>query len=73
MRDYAGFTAKASAGDKQSNYSECVRAQIFRRNHTNVTSLDGLKALLRYNDYKNDELSLGNPANAIASRYDLRE
>ena len=30
-----------------------------------------MRKLMRYNDYKNDPLSLGNPAYAISSRGDL--
>lgn len=32
-----------------------------------------MKKFIRYNDYKNDALSNGNPGNAISSRLDLLE
>lgn len=49
--------------------SQCPRAQIFRRNATDVTNLVSMKALMRYNNYEHDPLSGGDPGNAIASRY----
>lgn len=36
-----------------------------------VVDMDSFKAILRYNDYKNDPISNGNPYNAICSRGDL--
>ena len=35
--------------------------------------MESMKYLMRYNDYKNDPYSLGNPINAICSRGDLEE
>lgn len=35
--------------------------------------MEAFRSLIRYNDWENDPLSLGNPSNAIASRYDLRK
>lgn len=34
--------------------------------------MESMKYLMRYNDYKNDPYSLGNPMNAICSRADLQ-
>lgn len=34
--------------------------------------MESMKYLMRYNDYKNDNYSLGNPMNAICSRPDLQ-
>jgi len=53
------------------NYEKCPRANIFRRDEPKVSSLSGLQWILRENDYLHDPLSLGDPANAISSRYDL--
>ena len=36
-----------------------------------VVDMDSYKAIMRYNDYKNDPYSHGNPMNAICSRGDL--
>jgi hypothetical protein len=53
------------------DYHTCARANIFRRDQGKVHSIDDFKKLIRYNDYQNDPLSLGNPSFAVASRIDL--
>ncbi len=52
-------------------YETAPRARIFRRDAANVTCLADMKRLLRYNRFQTDPLSGGNPAAAIAARYDL--
>uniref|UniRef100_A0A3B3HSJ2 Phospholipase B-like n=1 Tax=Oryzias latipes TaxID=8090 RepID=A0A3B3HSJ2_ORYLA len=54
------------------------RAQIFRRNQTQVTDLDSMIRLMRYNNFKEDPLSMcegcnppQNGENAISARSDL--
>ncbi len=39
------------------SYELAPRAQIFRRDQTNVVDLDSFKYIMRYNDYKNDPYS----------------
>ncbi|KAL9649727.1 hypothetical protein ABK040_009542 [Willaertia magna] len=63
--------AKKPGAEHVLSYQSCARANIFRRDQTKVSSIDTLKKLLRYNDFKSDPLSLKNPAYAICSRYDL--
>ena len=53
------------------DYDTCVRAKIFRREQSKVNSIDTYKELIRFNNYLNDEYSLGNPSYSIAARYDL--
>lgn len=53
------------------DHDKCIRAQIFNRDHKNVKDIDSLKTLMRYNNYKIDELSKNNPGFAIACRRDL--
>ena len=55
------------------DYDTCVRAKIFRREQYTVNSIETYKELIRYNNYKEDEFSLGNPSYSIAARYDLNE
>lgn len=65
---YKHYTAKHG---EEFSYEHCPRAQIFKRDQGKVNSVDGLKALMQYNDYLHDPLSKGCPGNAIASRFDL--
>uniref|UniRef100_A0A915E929 Phospholipase B-like n=1 Tax=Ditylenchus dipsaci TaxID=166011 RepID=A0A915E929_9BILA len=59
------------------SWSQCPRARMFKRDHANVTDLDTLTKLMRYNNYKKDEFSKCdcNPPYtaeaAISSRGDL--
>jgi hypothetical protein len=53
------------------SWDHCPRANIFRRDQGTVINLADMQHLMRSNDYKNDPLSLGDPGNAIASRFDL--
>ncbi|XP_017571527.1 phospholipase B-like 1 [Pygocentrus nattereri] len=55
------------------SYDLCPRAKIFRRDQGSVTDLASLKHIMRYNDYKNDPYSEGNPCKSICCRNDLRE
>ena len=53
------------------DYSGSDRPVIFRREQTNVNSLEDFKKIMRYNNYQEDECSQNNAAWTIASRYDL--
>ena len=53
------------------DYSGSDRPIIFRKQHTNVNSLEDFKWIMRYNNYEEDECSQKNAAWTIASRYDL--
>ena len=53
------------------HYNESSRAQIFKRDQNKIKSSDYFKKMLRYNDYKNDNLSHSEPILTIAPRSDL--
>ena len=55
------------------NYSNCSRALIFKREQNRIKSNKDFEYLMRYNDYKNDNLSYKDPSLAIACRSDLNE
>ncbi|XP_062335377.1 phospholipase B-like 1 [Osmerus eperlanus] len=55
------------------SYDLCPRAKIFRRDQAGVKDLDSLKYIMRYNDYKNDPYSKGDPCKSICCRNDLKQ
>jgi len=52
-------------------YQNNPRAEIFRQRSGDVANLAGMKTLMRYNDYKHDNISQGSPGLQISSRFDL--
>uniref|UniRef100_A0AAZ1XX45 Phospholipase B-like n=1 Tax=Oreochromis aureus TaxID=47969 RepID=A0AAZ1XX45_OREAU len=55
------------------SYDLCPRAKIFRRDQCGVKDLESLKRIMRFNDYKKDPYSKGDPCKSICCRNDLRE
>jgi len=54
-----------------NTHAMAPRAQIFRRDEGLIVDFATLKQVMRSNNYKTDPYSLGNPGNAICSRFDL--
>jgi len=67
----SGYPEQFSQYGDAYSYSKCPRAQIFNRDYAKAGTIDGMQWIMRYNDYKNDPLSMGDPGNAISSRFDL--
>ncbi|KNC83961.1 hypothetical protein SARC_03825 [Sphaeroforma arctica JP610] len=67
----SGWSDKYEKGGDEWSHEKCPRANIFRQQQSSVTDMDSMKRMLRYNDYENDPLSLGQPGNAVAGRWDL--
>ncbi|KAJ0397666.1 hypothetical protein P43SY_007739 [Pythium insidiosum] len=66
------LNASLSSNDSESwSYTNCSRARIFQRDAPTVSTIGDLKRLLRLNRWRSDPLSQGDPAHAIAARYDL--
>lgn len=55
------------------SYDLAPRAKIFRRDQGNVNDMTSMKYIMRYNNYKVDPYSMGDPCNAICCREDLNE
>jgi len=68
LSGYPAIVAHYGTGE---SYDLAPRAKIFRRDHTNVTSLDSFKYLMRYNNWQNDPFSEESAGNAIMARNDL--
>ncbi|KAG2442565.1 hypothetical protein HXX76_002651 [Chlamydomonas incerta] len=52
-------------------YQIAPRASIFRRDQGAVGNMDGLKRMMRYNDWQKDPYADGNPVGAVCARGDL--
>jgi len=63
--------AAETQGYQMNDYERCVRAQIFRRDQSNVVDMDSFKYIMQYNQYETDVVSQGNPTYTIAARGDL--
>jgi len=57
----------------RSTYDLCPRAKIFRRDHPKIQNINGIKSLLRFNDFNNDPFSEKEAWDSICSRGDLSE
>lgn len=55
------------------SYDLAPRAKIFRRDQGKVTDMASMKYIMRYNNYKEDPYSKGDPCNTICCREDLNE
>merc|ERR1711934_71167 len=55
----SGYPAMAAKYGSPYVYSDCQRANIFRRNQTAIASEMDVRMLMRYNNYAEDPLSLG--------------
>ena len=53
------------------DYDNCARTKIFRREQSSAINLDNFMKLMRFNKYKTDPYSEGNPSNTISARSDL--
>ncbi|KAF1326373.1 Peptidyl-prolyl cis-trans isomerase, partial [Globisporangium splendens] len=71
----SGFLAAYISMNRSASWSHanCTRAKIFQRDAPQVQSLDDLKRIMRYNNWREDPLSSHHASHAVASRYDLEE
>ncbi|XP_004845893.1 phospholipase B-like 1 [Heterocephalus glaber] len=53
------------------SYDLAPRAKIFRRDQGKVTDMASMKYIMRYNNYKEDRYSKGDPCSTICCREDL--
>jgi hypothetical protein len=70
--DLAGYKGPCIEDGKCPEYVAAPRYSIFGAQQASVKDINTLKSLMQYNNYQHDPLSVGDPANAISSRYDLR-
>ncbi|KAM6216293.1 phospholipase B-like 1 [Rhynchocyon petersi] len=53
------------------SYDMAPRAKIFRRDQGQVTDMESMKYIMRYNNYEKDPYSSGDPCSTICCRQDL--
>ena len=53
------------------DYKECSRAQIYKRDQNKIKTNNDFGKMLRFNNFKNDDLSYNKAYLTIAARYDL--
>ncbi|XP_062847005.1 phospholipase B-like 1 [Trichomycterus rosablanca] len=71
--ELSGYVQRWITYGNDYSYDLCPRAKIFRRDQASVVDIASLKHIMRYNDYKNDPYSKGDPCKSICCRGDLRQ
>ncbi|KYQ90898.1 phospholipase B-like protein [Tieghemostelium lacteum] len=71
--DIYNISGYNSLNVSEYTYQGAPRGQIFRRQANDIHTIEDAKYFMRYNDFKNDPLSQGNPWYAIAARGDLAD
>ena len=72
LSTYSGNTAAAAEHPTTDDYSNCVRAKLFKKLQTTVHDIESFKYVLRYNHFQTDPLQLQDPTLALSARGDLR-
>lgn len=71
--EWSGYPRLVKKLGLDYSYDLAPRAKIFRRDHGKVTGMASMKHIMRYNNYKTDPYSKGDPCNTICCREDLNE
>ncbi|RUS71120.1 hypothetical protein EGW08_021125 [Elysia chlorotica] len=66
----SGYPAVVKKVGNRMSYELSPRAKIFRRDQSKVRTLQDMKDLMRYNDYKRDPYSEGDPTLSVCARGD---
>jgi len=67
----SGYPAMYKKYGNEYSWSECARAQIFRKRAPAVETFQDMKEIMRYNEYQIDPLSLKDACRGISARCDL--
>nr|XP_054763477.1 phospholipase B-like 1 [Lytechinus pictus] len=67
----SGYPEQVKKVGSDMTYQLAPRAKIFRRDQGKVTDMESFKKIMRFNDYKNDPYSEGDPSKSICMRGDL--
>lgn len=69
--NWSGYPLLVKKLGLQYSYDLSPRAKIFRRDQGDVTNMESMKHIMRYNNYKKEPYSKGDPCNTICCREDL--
>ncbi|GFR89701.1 phospholipase B-like [Elysia marginata] len=68
----SGYPAIVEKVGYKASYELAPRAKIFRRDQSGIKTLQDMKDLLQYNDYKHDPYSENDPTFTVCARGDLK-
>ncbi|KAF3816308.1 hypothetical protein GH733_014481 [Mirounga leonina] len=68
---WSGYPMLVQKLGLEYSYDMASRAKIFRRDQGDVTDMASMKYIMRYNNYRKDPYSKGDPCNTICCREDL--
>lgn len=69
----SGYPEMVKKRGLDNSYMLAPRAKIFRRDADDVSSMQDMKHIMRYNDYQHDKYSAGDPCKTICCRGDLEQ
>jgi len=67
----SGYPEMFKKYGNEYSWSECARAQIFKKRQGAVQTFEDMKDIMRYNEYQTDPLSLHDACRGISARCDL--
>jgi hypothetical protein len=67
----SGYPAFFAKYGNEYSHDHCARANIFRRDQGAVGDVEGMKRIMRYNEWQTDSLSLMDACRGISARCDL--
>ncbi|XP_071509243.1 phospholipase B-like 1 [Diadema antillarum] len=67
----SGYPAMVEKQGPDTSYQLAPRAKIFRRDQGKVVDMNSMKKIMRFNEYKTDPYSEGDPSKSICMRGDL--
>jgi len=71
MRSYMGYEDAERRDRPEFSFERCVRARLFRELLPAARSLEDMQWVMRWNDFREEPISNGDPLRAIAARGDL--
>eukprot|EP00240_Pyramimonas_obovata_P000938 CAMPEP_0118943100 /NCGR_PEP_ID=MMETSP1169-20130426/37522_1 /TAXON_ID=36882 /ORGANISM="Pyramimonas obovata, Strain CCMP722" /LENGTH=601 /DNA_ID=CAMNT_0006888257 /DNA_START=125 /DNA_END=1927 /DNA_ORIENTATION=- len=71
VRALSGYDEMEAKHGSAYSHSECPRAQLFKELQASAVSVEGMQAVISWNDFQHNSISGDSPTRAIAARGDL--